>query len=291
MPRKKMLFVLPVLFVLIPLLVGPAAAGAQGVGLKLFGVYGSIGPGDPYEGLKGSMDFYDQVLGLASYNRTGDFKQFDNIWEAGGDLIFYFTPVIGIGLGAGYMQTLPAKTNMNYTKPANPDIYQSLDPKVTAIPVRASLYFSIPMGSALKLSLHGGVSYYFARMEFAWRLGSGTDWIQVASKADGKGLGFHGGAGLEFNFSSSASLFVEATGRLAKISGFTGDSTFSVSGGGSATDSGTLYFWKYDYGILGVIPEIGIRDPAPSGANYSDVREAEVDLSGFGVRAGFLFRF
>jgi len=291
MNRKIKLFFLPFLFILIPLLIGAAQAGAQGIGLKLYGLYGSIGDGDVYEGLKGPTDWWAQVITLSGFARTGDFKQFDNSWEAGGDLIFYFTPVLGIGLGGGYLQTLPAKTEMTFTKTANPDIHMSMNPKITAIPVRASLYASIPMGSALRLTLHGGASYYFTRMEFAWRLGTDSDWIQVENKADSKGLGFHGGAGLEFNFSSSASLFVEATGRLAKISGFTGDATMSTSGGGSATDSGTLYYWKYDYGPLGIIPEIGIRDPAPSGANYSDVREAEIDLSGFGLRAGFIFRF
>jgi opacity protein-like surface antigen len=291
MHKKFGALAIPVLFVLALFTFAPSSAEAQGVSLKLFGVYGSIGAGDVQEGLDGATSFYRQVLELVGWSRTGDFKRFDNIWEAGGDFVFYFTPVIGIGLGASYMQNWPAKTDMTFSHPPAADIKQTMTPKVTAIPIRASLYVAIPIGTALKLSLHGGVSYYFAKMDYTWRLGTASDWIQVETKTDGKGLGFHGGAGLEFNFSTSAALFVEATGRLAKLSAFTGDSTLSVSGGGSASTSGTLYFWKDNYGILGVLSQVGISDTLPSGSGITDAREAEVDLSGFSLRAGFLFRF
>jgi len=287
MHRRMRLFALPALFVLIPLVFAPSPAGAQGAALKLFGVYGSIGAGDAQEGLDGMTNFYRQIAEIAGWSRTGDFKKFTNIWEAGGDFVFYFTPVIGIGLGASYLQNWPAKTDMTFTHPPSSDIKQTLTPKVAAIPIRASLYVSIPMGSSLNLSLHGGVSYYFANFNYTWRLGTASDWIQVETKTNGKGLGFHGGVGLEFNFSSSAALFVEAVGRIANLSGFTGDSTLSVSGGGSASTSGTLYFWKDDFGILGVLSELGINDHLPSGSGITDAREAEVDLSGFSLRAGF----
>ena len=291
MLRKLCALAVPVLFVLSLFAFAPSSAQAQGLTLKLFGAYTQISGGDFRDGTKGPIDWYKAVFTIAGWGVSGNFKDFNSSWEGGGDLIFYLSPMIGIGFGGGYMQTLPAKTEVTMTHPPDPTAFMSLNPKVTVIPVRASLYVSIPMGTMLNLTLHGGVSYYFARAQFAWRLGQVSDWIQVENKADGKGLGFHGGAGLEFNLSPSAALVLEAAGRIATFSGFTGDATLSTSGGSSASDSGTLYYWRYDYGSLGIYPEVGVRDPAPSGANFSDVREAEINLNGFSVRAGFLFRF
>ena len=290
MHRRRTFLALPVVFVLIPLVLGPFSAGAQGVSLKLFGVYGSIANGDIQDGLKGGVDFYRGIFDLAGWGISGDFEHFDNVWEAGGDLVFYFSPVLGIGLGSGYMQTLPGKTRMTFSDPPLPDVVQSLDPQVTVIPVRASMYASIPLGTALNIILHGGVSYYFASMKYTWRLGTDTSWVQVAGNADGSGLGFHAGAGLEFNFSSNAALFVEAAGRMATLSGLTGESTLSTHLGSSPAHSGTVYYFKDSFGVLGTLPQIVISDTAPSGGGITDVREAELDLSGFSLRAGFRIR-
>jgi len=291
MYRKIKGWAIPSLCVLVSLMFGPSSAAAQGGGLKLFGAYGSISGGDLYDGLKGPIDYYKQLFDSAGFGLSGDFKSFRSSWEAGGDFIFYFTPVMGVGFGASYLQTLPAKTSLTITDPPHPDATMDLAPKVTVIPVRASLYASVPMAAGLNLSFHAGVSYYFAKAEFTWRLEQTPSFQQLVVKAKGQGVGFHGGLGLEFKFSPSAALVLEAAGRVARISGFTGDAAATSSGGGSSSISGTLYYLKYDYGLLGIHPEVGISETEPSDPHYSDVREAVVDLSGFSLRAGFLFRF
>jgi len=291
MSRKMSVLVLPVLFLLALALMVPASANAQGVALKLFGGYDYLNGGDVNDGLKGAVDLYKAIIPMGGYTASGDYKSFHNAWDVGGDLIIYLTPVVGIGLGAGYIQTLGSASDVSFAKPATPTLTMSLDPKVTAIPLRASLYVSIPMGSAVHLSLHAGAAYYFAKMQFVWRLAQSSDWEQMQFKTDGNGFGFHGGLGLEINLASNLALVLEGTGRIANIGGFSGTGIFTSSGGSSITTTGKLYYYKYNYGMLGILPEIDIRDTVPSGVPYSDVREAKLDLSGFAARAGLVIRF
>lgn len=294
MIKKLKASVLSALILLAAVLVAPPTAGAQGLALKLFGGYNYMNGGDVKDGQKGILDFYTEFFPLYGYTAHQEYKPLRDAWDVGGDLIFYFTPNIGIGLGAGYIQSFTGASTLAMTRPATPTTDFTSTPKVSAIPIRASLYIAFPLGTGASLTLHGGAAYYLAKMQYVLRAVTGSDWEQLEFKADGKGIGFHGGIGLEVDLSSNLSFIVEGTARLANIGGFSGTNTGTGSFGGggySVSESGTLYFYKYNHGVLGIFSDIDISDTVPSGPAYSDVREARVDFSGFSARTGILLRF
>lgn len=267
----------------------PAQAQLR-VGLKLYGGYGYLLGGEGNEGNKGYMDFWAaQAHVYGGYTISGEYKPFNGGLDAGGDLIIYFTPNIGLGFGGGYLQS-SSSSIINLTKIGG-SASISTKPNVSAIPIRASLYISLPMGASANLVLQGGAGYYLAKYEDIFRITEGTDWVQFDYKADGNGIGFHGGLGFELNFSPNFGLVLEALGRYAVIGNFNGSVTTSTGAGFSTSESGKLYFFKVWDLALGTFSVIQVSDTAPSGIGISDVHEAKIDFSGFAARAGFVFRF
>ncbi len=258
------------------------------IGLKLYGGYGYLLGGEGNDGVKGFLDAWTAMFVDAGASASGSYKPFHLGLDAGGDLIIYFTPAIGIGIGGGYLQAA-SDSKIDLTYPGgSADIVTN--PKVSAIPVRASLYLSLPMGSSANLVLHGGVGYYLAKFESALRIEEGTDFLEFANKADGKGIGFHAGLGFEFNFGSNLGFVLEATARYAKIGGFEGTADISSGAGPLASESGKLYYYKQLTMGLGTFPIVGVYSTAPSG-DVTDVHEAKIDFSGVAARAGLIFRF
>jgi hypothetical protein len=260
------------------------------VGLKLYGGYGYLLAGEGNEGSKGYLDAWAaEAHTYGGYAVSGGYKPFHYGLDVGGDLIIYFTPNIGVGFGGGYLQSFSSST-IDLTKPGD-SASLSTKPKISAIPIRASLYISLPMGTSANLILQGGAGYYLAKYEDIFRVVEGPDWVQLDNKADGKGIGFHGGLGFELNFGPNFGLVLEGLARYAVISGFEGTCVVSVPTGTAYSESGKLYFFKISDPVLGTFSFIEVAATAPSGPSISNVHEAKVDFSGFAVRAGFIFRF
>jgi hypothetical protein len=267
----------------------PAQAQLR-VGLKFYGGYGYLLGGEGNEGNKGYMDFWAaQAHVYGGYAVSGEYKPFHFGLDAGGDLIIYFTPNIGLGFGAGYLQS-SASSTINLTQPGS-SAFISTKPAVSAIPLRASLYISLPMGASANLVFQGGVGYYLARYNDTFRLEEGPNFLQYDQKADGKGFGFHGGLGFELNFSPSFGLILEGLGRYAVISDFEGALDISLTSGPVLSESGKLYYYKISDPALGIFPIILVTDTMPSGPDVSSVHKGKIDFSGFTARAGFIFRF
>ena len=284
-PRKTGIFFLAVILVFG--LTWPAQAQLS-IGLKLYGGYGYLLGGEGNDGVKGYLDSWTALFVDAGASATGSYKPFHLGLEGGGDLIIYLAPTIGIGIGGGYLQAA-SDSKIDLTYPGgSADIVTN--PKVSAIPIRASLYISLPMGASANLVLHGGAGYYLAKFESALRIEEGTDFLELANKADGKGIGFHAGLGFEFNFGSSLGLILEAAARYAKIGGFEGTVDISSGAGLLASASGKLYYYKQLTMGLGTFPVVGVSSTAPSG-DVTDVHEAKIDFSGVAARAGLIFRF
>jgi hypothetical protein len=267
----------------------PAQAQLR-VGLKFYGGYGYLLGGEGNEGNKGYLNAWAaEAHAYGGYSISGGYKPFHYGLDAGGDLIIYFTPNIGVGFGGGYLQSSSSST-IDLTKPGESASFSS-KPKVSAIPIRASLYISLPMGASASLVLQGGAGYYLAKYEDILRIVEGPDWVQFENKADGKGIGFHGGLGFELKFGPNFGLVLEGLARYAVIGGFEGTYVVSIPTGTAYSESGKLYFFKSSDPVLGTFSLIEVFDTAPSGPSISSVHEAKIDFSGFAARAGFIFRF
>jgi len=277
-----------ILAFLVPLLLSLPAQAQFRIGLKLYGGYNYLLGGEGNEGVQGFQDLWVRSGELAGYSASGAYNPFHYGITGGGDLILFLTPNIGVGVGAGYLQASSA-SNIKLTSLGGTIVITS-DPKASAVPLRVGLYLSLPMGSSAAFVLHGGAGYYLSTFESLLRIEEGADWMQWEFNAQGKGIGFHGGAGFELSFGPNVGLLLEAAGCYAKISGFEGDAEISMPGF-SSTESGKLYYYKTTLIPLGTFPLVFISDTPPSGPGISDVREAEIDFSGISARAGLIIRF
>jgi len=283
---------LSVLFVLGGMSSRLEAGSEAALTLRLYGGWGYQTIGDLNAGLKGFSDSIVYLETASDYSASGGFSPRHWGWDVGGDIVFQFSPYLGIGFGSGYFRTTgtselkltalhPSLHNENYT----------FTPAVGVVPIRASLFVFVPVGRAVKISLNVGPEYYLAslsshiRDEFpAWW------WNERDDKATGGGFGVHGGIGFEFRLSDGLSLLLEGQGRLAKINELTGTHAYRNSFGLQERQNGTLYYWT-DLWTFKPFPYIMVNETLPSQPWQQEARKAVLDLSGWSAVAGFVFRF
>ncbi len=256
--------------------------------LNLYGGLNYLSGSDLNTGLQGLNDFEAKTYWFFGLTRIGgEYKPVHLGASFGGDLIIQFTPALGVGVGAGYLQG-SSQSALTFS-PVNAVVDTTA--KLSAIPLRVSVFYTLPLGSGFEVRLQAGLDYYLAKMSYdlnSHAAGTGT---RYQAEADGGGLGFHGGLGLEFDLSPGVSLFFEGQGRYANLGGF--DGTFSVTNwlGWHASDTGKLYYFVLNTGVLGAYPVIAALGTMPGGPAVSQAREAKIDFSGFSALAGLLFRF
>jgi hypothetical protein len=276
MKKSAMLCLLGVL----SLILAPSAMNAGQFSFRLFGGGGYLSGGDLNKGLQGWEDFY---TGLYDYNysaeKTGSFNPVHLGFNFGGDVVFRLNSNWAVGLGTEFLEAKKT-TNILFQSPAKTWDWEYYG-KLSAVPLILSVFYFLPLDDKFTLEFHAGLGYYFAKTQLDSRTkGSETDTYIIDAKANG--LGFHGGVGLEMKLASNVSLLVEAAGRYASISGFTGNVTM---GGGGGWD-GTLYYFEGTTSYFGNYSYIDLNISAPSGEAFTTVREAKIDFSGLSFRVG-----
>jgi hypothetical protein len=291
--KKKTLVLLATIPLILALAHPGTMSGAEtGFAIRLYGGLGYQNVGDLNTGLKG---FSDSIIYYAMglwYAAGGGYGLMHTGMDLGGDIIFQFSPNIGIGIGSGYLRT--SRTSELKLAAPDPSLHDetfTFTPSVSVVPIRASLFVFVPLGRSLKLSLNAGAEYYLAsissliRDEYPSWL-----WNEREDKATGRGFGFHGGIGLEIRLASELALILEGQGRVAKINELTGTHTYRNSFGYEDTMNGTLYYWT-DMWFFEPFPYVFVNDTLPSDPWQQNPRKAVLDLSGWSAVAGFLFRF
>ncbi len=271
---KKRMPILIICLLLIPIL--PGLSQAERFGIKLTGGINYLEVGDPNASLKGFADFMNDLAIFWGVTGEGEIEQIHYGLDLEGDVIFYLSPRLGISLGSGYIYG-------NKIKDANKVILSvwtyAYGMKMSAIPVRLGVCYSLPVSSRIRIFLNGGVGYYFAK----WS--ESIDWMAstIDQEAKASGIGFHGGLGFEFKLVSRFALVLEGQGRYAKIGEFKGKTLDSIEG--------TLYYYE-NPSMGNWYPKVGIVDIdgfMPVGVR--NLRKAEVDFSGFTLRAGIKIAF
>jgi len=230
----------------------------------------------------------------------GGFSPMHRGYEIGGDIIFQLTPSVCVGIGAGYL-TLS-------TDFLNPDMWWDEEgqafhrytfregTKLKAVPIRLSLFLTLPIGGKFDVTAEAGLSYYArARYQAEWSIGESNpidSWnrqkfITTADK-NGVPLGLQGGLGIEYRILRNLGFFMEARGRYARFRGLEGTTTSVVGDYGELvpefTENGTLY---YDLTpILPGSPRLIMVQSEPDG----ELHRAVVDFSGVSLGAGFRIR-
>ncbi len=118
----------------------------------------------------------------------------------------------------------------------------------------------------------------------------------VTWRAKSNEIGFHGGIDFEFGFSSNFAFVIGAMGRYVKFTDLMGDLEWKEHGFG-ISDSGTekdqiLWFGYNEYLYSKKkYPLITLSENKPTASWWSDVRKAEVDLTGIILQAGIKLTF
>lgn len=258
----------------------------QRFSLRLLGGMGILSPEDINRGIEGWNDF---LADLWEVFQEGEVKPINLGYEFGGDIVINVTPNFGIGIGAGYIQG--AKTSeQTFSSDYGVGGTITNKPKIRAIPIKLSLFYTLPLNNSVNVVFNGGGGLYFAKYSYNFRVDANGFLMEGNQDASANGFGFHGGIGFEFNLAPNIAFILEGQGRYAKIDGFEGESVYSETGDSPYTEEGTLYYVEgSDMGKTYRI--VYIYEEKPSGVGIIKVREATVDFSGFTLMAGIKIRF
>ena len=204
-------------------------------------------------------------------------------------------------------------------------------PKLIVIPVTCDLYFFIPAGKKAEVFVKAGVGYYFGKLKYneasLWDYKYQADyygnddtfwysWIDNYTEdgtrtyeAKCKELGYQAGIGLDIKLSSLVSLVVEANYRYVNLKDWSGNGSESLSwteesgrsdlgtttASANESDSwgGKIWYYElYDSGLNKQYKRIFLHEEAPEANEWiKNVRQAEINLNGFSLRAGIKITF
>jgi hypothetical protein len=309
---KKTLTVLSTFLVVVFFLVIEIQAKdfPKGFSLKFTGGYGTMSIGDLNVVIEDLENSYNDWASLPDATKEGEFKKLNTGFEYEGELIISFSEHFGIGIGAGFIKR-EEPSKVTFELDGEPYLYYdiSCNPELSAIPIKLSIYYYIPILSRMNLFLNGGIGYYFGKLNYrsvwdAHMVYEGWDSSDVRSasviETKDNGIGFHGGIGFEYNVIKNLAFFVEGVGRYAMLKDWEGDSIeyIEFSSGGpteetTETSSGTLWYYEYYPETSPDSPSyvLKIQEEKPMHPNYRNVRKAEGDLSGFSLRIGLRISF
>lgn len=261
----------------------PAQSQAQSrFTLRLSGGLNMLDGGDLNTGAEGWFNFWDALAQAFGNTTSGTFSAANLGLNFGGDFIFKFNESMGVGIGAGLLSA-SKESVMSFSNAGGSGTFTH---KVTAsaIPLRLSFFYYLPVSSSMNVVFNAGLGYYLAKANYLLTEDAGGTPVTDEIDASGSGLGFHGGLGLEIALMPNLGILVDLSGRFASCGGFEGDET---SGG---TVHGKVYAFDDNTGI-GTFHFITVETTLPSGAGISNAAEAKVSFTGFSLVAGFFVRF
>jgi len=249
--------------------------------LSIFGGGNFISGGDLNKGAEGFSEFYRDQLQIGGEEA----KSLHLVYVFGAELSIPLSSQFFLGIGADYFRgRKESSAEQPETSPQNSYMTR---PEIQALPLRIIFaYYPAPF-----LFLKGGVEYYFAEISYLYRFREGHYWKEWEGNANSQGFGFQAALGVEWNLTSHLSFFVEAIGRYARIRGFEGEDISSDSEGLVYTEEGTLYSFQVIGSNQKTYSQLFIRQKKPVEAWVTEAQEAQLNLSGAALSAGFRIKF
>ncbi|MDH7511514.1 MAG: hypothetical protein QHH14_01035 [Clostridiales bacterium] len=237
--------------------------------------------GDLNAGADGLASYYAATLGAAA---AGSVKALRLGYVAGGELRLPLGSGFYFAAGAEYYSN-EASSTVSFGSAATQKFLTT--PGVQALPVSLSILF-FPVRF---LNMRAGLEYSFVRCSYLYRLEKSDFWQKWKGQATSGNLGYHFGIGIDWRIFSHVSLVTDALYRRSTIKGFEGDGIYQESAGAEANIKGKLYFFQQATTGDQSVPLVFLREKAPTEPGVSDVREAELDLTGLSLRAGLKITF
>ena len=158
----------------------------------------------------------------------------------------------------------------------------------------------LPFSSKATLFINAGIGYYFAKTNFYWKereiwAEDGSPVFDIREMVEwdlsSKGSGYHGGIGFEYNFTRNLVIVIEAQGRYARIKKLKGDEIYVGTGYAEQNYYGAMYYFeRKDLITDKYYSRLGFYKEKPDNPDYRNIRDAELDLSGFFLRIGIRIR-
>ena len=276
----------------------------------------------------GIANYFADIASLPGYTVSQNWKKMSLLPDVEIDFIFNLTDRFQLGLGTGYIRG-NGKGDYSYeykedgTASWGSFTYQdkvsyNRDYLLTAIPIRMTVFYSLPLGK-LNLYAFGGGGFYLGNLKHTYSMDETffyedfssvylDEKYEVKAAADGtetakhNTLGFHGGLGLEMKLGRSIGLGLEVFGRFVDFGKWDGelsetDTTRTrayLEGSGWYSDetdtetyseSGALWYYEYldpDFGKKYAYMQTFTDEP--SGEGVSGIRRAKLNLNAFGIR-------
>ncbi|MCK4827830.1 outer membrane beta-barrel protein [bacterium] len=285
--KNKAKIILLVIFLSISILF-VSTVYAQEFSLKFTVGYGNISIGDYNTFGEGLEIYFNDLKDVFGGETIGEFERLNLGFEYSGEVMLKISKVFNIGVGVDYIQRSSKSEFAIHTAFMEYHSY-TIEPYFRAIPIKASVYYFIPIIKPLKLFLNAGVGYYFGKMTNTTRIETLNSWSETKFDVKDRAVGFHGGVGLEIEFIPRLILFLEGKARYCILKSWEGEETYQDSDGFSDLRRGTLFFYqmKHDPDTGNLYPTISM-DVVPIGI-YP--KYFAFDLSEFSLRAGIRIRF
>ncbi|MFQ6083187.1 MAG: outer membrane beta-barrel protein [Candidatus Aminicenantia bacterium] len=267
--------------------------------LKLTGGLAYVSVGDINRSIDSFNNGLKEAVRYSNDSLNGEIEElnygFD--WEA--ELRIDISDKVGIGFATGYIH-LKNESSLTYTIRGwdrNEINIYSFEPKVTAVPLKLRVYYTLPVTPKSKLFLNGGIGYYFAKCSQGekrkWRSVITDRWWNENKywEVNSGNFGFHGGIGIEYNLTKNLALMIEGEGRYAKIKKLKGKGKWIWE---PKEVNGTLYYYTWFDWRIGEWGEwydgLAVFESVEAGNRRlvweRVLREAILDLSGFSLRVG-----
>ncbi len=234
---------------------------------------------------KGAAGWADYNLDNPQIESQQNFKPVHLSYIFGGDISFPINEDLSLGIGADYL--FGNKNSSFELSGISPETSLSVQPEVQAFPLRVFLSCSV----LPQLYVKSGVEYFMAKCSYLYRSEEGDAWKEWKGNASSHGLGIMAGLGFMFSVDSNISLFIETSGRVAKLNNFEGTHTYQDSEGLEYTEEGSLYIYDGQISKDLSYPLLFIRDKKPSEAGVSNPKKATIDFSGVSLKVGIKLRF
>jgi hypothetical protein len=280
---------------------------------------------------------------------TIDWKEMKSMTNFGGEVFARFGKNFGVGLGVEYIKKSNpgniawddegSETDTYWWGYVNYSYYEHdtyvYDQTLTVIPITLNLYYYIPLDHTGEVYFKVGPGYYLGTLkstldysgswgyydEYHWSDGDlwpphwKSDTVESEnSNADAtcNTIGFHFGAGFNFNLGNNIALFGEALYRLANFKEWKGSAGYdynyqrdygwynngwvdhvTITASDDDTWDGDLwhYIW-HSSSFDADYTEIGLWEDKPDDtSSRSEIRPAEININGFAFKVGIKFFF
>ena len=257
---------------------------------RLQGGWSFVLGGDANPGTKAFFDYHSTGWDT----QTGRYRALHNGYEFGGDIIFELSPRLGIGIGGGYVRiSRYSRMGLQAATPSLNSASASARPRLSAIPIRADVYLTVPWKKKFNFLVNAGLSYYFRSCygdESEAVYFPGPSYVLITTRAEYKRapIGFQGGISIEYEMGRNFVPYLEARVRYARFRGWKGTSVLESDYEIPLSEQGILYYEVVPTMIS--TPRLLMVQSDPPDGPGGEPRQAAIDFSGVSLQVGIRIR-